>query len=335
MILDLPRFVEDERERWDELERMLASLEDDPGAERDVAFLSRLHLLYERAGADLVKVRTFASEPDLNRYLESLLARAYGEIHEGRRRGSRFRPGRLLFGDAPRAIRRHGRALLLAVALTLAGSALGALALAFDPSARQVLMPFPHLLDDPAERVRKEEAASGTVEGRGASARATFSSFLVTHNVRVAVVAFALGGTAGVGTVTLLFYNGALVGAVAFDYIRAGETRFLLGWLLPHGSVEIPAFLFAGQAGLVLAAALLGWGDRTSLRRRLAAILPDLVAILSLVAVLLAWAAFVESFLSQHHEPALPYELKIGLGLLEAALLATFLLRAGRGEEPR
>jgi len=37
------------------------------------------------------------------------------------------------------------------------------------------------------------------------------------------------------------------------DYIRAGQTKFLVGWLLPHGSFEIPAILIAGQAGLILA----------------------------------------------------------------------------------
>ena len=32
------------------------------------------------------------------------------------------------------------------------------------------------------------------------------------------------------------------------DYILAGESVFLLGWLLPHGAIEIPAILLAGQA---------------------------------------------------------------------------------------
>ena len=45
----------------------------------------------------------------------------------------------------------------------------------------------------------------------------------------------------------------AILGAVAVDYVADGQTRFLLGWLLPHGAIEIPAILIAGQAGLVLA----------------------------------------------------------------------------------
>ena len=35
--------------------------------------------------------------------------------------------------------------------------------------------------------------------------------------------------------------NGVILGAVMVDYIHAGETLFLTGWLLPHGAIEIPA----------------------------------------------------------------------------------------------
>ena len=62
--------------------------------------------------------------------------------------------------------------------------------------------------------------------------------------------------TWGVGTFIMLFYNGVALGAIVVDYIRDGQTKFLLGWLLPHGVVEIPAILIAGQAGLILAFAL-------------------------------------------------------------------------------
>ena len=60
----------------------------------------------------------------------------------------------------------------------------------------------------------------------------------------------ALGMSYGVGTFTLLFYNGVILGGVFQDYIAAGETKFLLGWLLPHGVIEIPAITKrAAQSG--------------------------------------------------------------------------------------
>jgi uncharacterized membrane protein SpoIIM required for sporulation len=57
---------------------------------------------------------------------------------------------------------------------------------------------------------------------------------------------------------------------------------------------------------MVLAAALIGWGDRRGLRARLRAVRPDVVTLVFGVALLLVWAGIVESFLSQYHEPVLP-----------------------------
>ena len=42
------------------------------------------------------------------------------------------------------------------------------------------------------------------------------------------------------------------------------------------------------------------------------------------------WAGFIEAFLSQYHEPIIPYEIKIAFGLVELALLCLFLSRSGR-----
>jgi uncharacterized membrane protein SpoIIM required for sporulation len=130
-----------------------------------------------------------------------------------------------------------------------------------------------------------------------------------------------------------------MLGAVAVDYMRAGQTKFLLGWLLPHGVVEIPAILIAGQAGLMLAFALIGWGKRTPLHARLREIVPDVVTLIFGVGLLLVWAGFIEAFLSQYHEPIIPYGVKIPFGLVELVLLFLFLGKSGSvpeqsGREP-
>ena len=128
MILDLARFVETERPQWTALEKSLDWLESDPHRTISVADLERFHILYQRASADLGKVATLDSEGELRRYLEWLVSRAYAEIHETRER-RRFRPWRWISVEFPRAFRRHMRAFQLAVALTIAGAAFGAIAL--------------------------------------------------------------------------------------------------------------------------------------------------------------------------------------------------------------
>jgi uncharacterized membrane protein SpoIIM required for sporulation len=327
VIIDVPRFVAAERSSWSELDRILTRLETEPRFSMTLEETRRFFFLYQKTSADLAKFSTFAAEPQIRAYLESLVARAYGEIHESRERGERFSPRRWFFHQFPRAFRRHIRAFWTAVAVMLAGVAFGAGALRYDHDAKAALMPFDALQEAPGERVAREERAK---TDRLAAEHSSFSAYLMTHNIRVSLLTLGMGVTAGAGTIVLLFYNGVIIGAVAADYVMAGQTQFLLGWLLPHGVIEIPAVLVAGQAGLLLGYTMIGRSSRRTLRERLRAVSPDLLNLVFGLAVLLIWAGLVEAFLSQLHRPVIPYELKIGFGLLELLLLITFLATSGR-----
>ena len=329
MIVDLERFVAAERPCWVELEGLLDKLEADPNHMMTLEGLRRFHLLYERTAAALAKITTFSAEPETRRYLENLVARAYGEIHETRERRTRLHLLEWFFRTLPQTFRQHARAFYVSLAITLAGCAFGGLAILLDPASKPVLMPFPHLLQDPAKRVAEEEQAR---TDKLAGQKTSFSAFLMTHNIRISILTMAMGMSWGVGTIILLFYNGIMLGAVAADYIRAGQTKFLLGWLLPHGVIEIPAILIAGQAGLVLAFALVGWGNRNSLRVRLRIVSRDIVTLIFGVGLLLVWAGIVEAFLSQYHEPVLPYSVKITFGIVELFLLVLYLSKSGKPE---
>jgi hypothetical protein len=45
---------------------------------------------------------------------------------------------------------------------------------------------------------------------------------------------------------------------------------------------------------------------------------------------MLIWAAIIESFLSQYHQPVVPYAAKICFGLIELLVLIAFLAFSGR-----
>lgn len=331
MIVNLEKFVAEERPRWERLEAMLQRLAEDPWRRLPLAEARELELLYQRAAADLARLSTFAAEPEARHYLENLVARGHAEIHGMRGEGGRWRPGEWLLRTLPRTFRRQARAFWLAAVLTAVGTLFGGAALALDPEAKEALMPFEHLRGSPTERVAREYAERGD---RLRDRKARFSGQLMTHNTRVALTAMALGMTWGFGTLVILFSNGVMLGAVAMDYVLAGQTTFLLGWLLPHGALEIPAILVSGQAGFVLAGALLGRGQRQVLAARLRAVAPDVVTLCVGAALMLVWAGLVEAFLSQYHEPVLPYAVKIAFGTLELAGLAWYLGWAGRETGP-
>lgn len=325
MILDLPRFVAAEQECWSELETVLRRLETEPNWRMSVPQVQRLQYLYERSAADLVRLDEF-SEPDLRASLQALVARAYSVIHETRSSRTSFR-WKIWLVEPARAFRRHGIAFGLSVGITILGCAFGWIAIRADSQSKAVLMPFPGLMESPRDRVAAEESAkTDRLQGQ----KASFSATLMTHNIRVSIFTLGCGMSWGVGTALLLFYNGVVLGAVAADYVGDGQTQFLLGWLLPHGSFEIPAILIAGQAGFLLASGLIGWGRPVSLADRLRGVRHDVIALAAGFALMLVWAGTVEAFISQTHQPVLAYSAKITFGVVELVALAMYLLLAGR-----
>jgi uncharacterized membrane protein SpoIIM required for sporulation len=85
-----------------------------------------------------------------------------------------------------------------------------------------------------------------------------FSSFIMTNNIRVSFLAFALGITAGVGTVYVLFYNGMIIGALTAVVISGGESQASFwAMILPHGFIELTAIFISGAAGLMIGKAIL------------------------------------------------------------------------------
>lgn len=329
MILDLPRFINAERTYWNELRIMLDRLENSPETRLTLEEMSRLQYLYQRSSSALTRLSDFAGEMEVREYLESLVARAYAEFHPSSPRLGRFRPIHWFIATFPQTFRKQFPAFALALALTMGGTAFGVAALAFDRDAKSVLMPFSRLNEDPNQRVKREESEKGN---RITGHQSTFAAQLMTHNIGVSLFTFALGVTWGVGSIILLFYNGVTLGAVSFDYIGAGQTQFLCGWLLPHGAIEIPAILVAGQAAFVLASALIGFRNSQSRGERLRASTPDMLTLAGGASVMLVWAGIVEAFFSQYHAPVLPYSIKIAFGLVELAALCVFLARAGRSE---
>ena len=333
MIIDLEKFVAAEQGYWKELETHLELLENKRGRHTfTLPELERAYYLYQRAASDLARLATFSAEGDLRRSLGALVGRSYAELHSStgwRRPRDKHLLWQWLTGTFPQTFRRHAQAFWVVVALTVLGASFGAIAVAIDPEAKPVILPemFAPLQGNPADRVAEEEKTGGThMNGH----QATFSSQLMTHNIQVSILALALGFTWGLGTIVFTFYNGVILGAIIYDYLRAGQGVFLTGWLLPHGSFEIPAFLIASQAGMLIGYTLTGRGQGVPLRQRMRAIRAEIVTLICGVALMLVWAGIVEACFSQYHAPVLPYWIKISFGCVELAAVVSFFSLCGR-----
>jgi uncharacterized membrane protein SpoIIM required for sporulation len=77
-----------------------------------------------------------------------------------------------------------------------------------------------------------------------------FAAYLFTHNVQVAILAFALGFAFALPSVLLILMNGCVLGAMFQIYAAKGLGFELGGWLAIHGTTEIFAIILAGAAGM-------------------------------------------------------------------------------------
>jgi uncharacterized membrane protein SpoIIM required for sporulation len=308
-------FVRARRAGWERLDALAARA---AAGRLPLAEVRELDRLYRRAAGDLAFARAAFPGSDAEAHLAQVTARAYGALYRPRGAGL-ARAARLLRDGAPAAFRRHLGALLLAVALFAGAGGAGALAVALDPGVAALLVP---------EQVRDAIAAKRMWTEHLLQAAPGVSGSAIAHNnLTVAALALALGLTAGLGTALLLATNGLLLGAVLAHAAQGGMAGPLLGFVAAHGPAELSALVLAGQAGFVLAAAVVDPGEWPR-GAAVSAAGREAARLLAVVVPLLAVVALVESTISP--SPRYPPWAKGTLGLALAAAIWAFLARRGR-----
>ena len=232
---------------WERLERLL-----DASASKGVSALSRdqmreLGLLYRQVAADLAALREDSSSLHFARYLNQLLARAHNVIYSGQKTN----PASILkffLNEYPQVVRRNAVYCLVAFVVFLAGAAVAAIVVLQDPDFQMKVL-GPAMV----QTIERHEMWTHSI----VSIKPLASSTIMTNNLSVSFTTFALGITAGVGTLYMLAMNGVLLGVIAVSCWMAGMSLSLWSFVAPHGVLELPAIFIAGGAGLLIARGLL------------------------------------------------------------------------------
>lgn len=316
------------RDRWARLGELLLRVQGrglDSLAPGEVREFARL---YRESAADLARLRTAGAEPEVEQYLERLVAGGHNALYRGGAEGPRAGGlGRFLLHGFPALVRRSASPLAAAAALWLLGVVLAYVVCTVRPDLSRDLCPRAYL--DRAEAAVMERARSGEASyvRMDPAFLPLWSSTLVANNVQATFVVFAFGITAGFGTAAMLLLNGVLFGAVAAVFAGEGVAGVFWTFVAAHGPVEIPAFLIAAAAGLRLGGALLRPGARTR-RDALVHEAVDAGRLLGGTTVLLLAAAVIEAAVSPS---ALPAAAKVAVGIACGAGVLAWILLGGRG----
>lgn len=324
--MDLNHFLQERRPRWQRFAALLDRVDSGGPATLTPREADEFFSLYRMASSDLSLVQTRTGHVSLTEYLEALVARGYAQLVVPRK--TRFFASwwEILRHGFPGAIRAEWRVLVGSFLALALGTVLGFAATYARPASAEMFLPAEHLQQSPRERVAQleQEERAGTRRIAGADEHTAFTVFLFNNNIRVSVLAFALGVTFGVGTLVVLFYNGAMLGSLGALYLLDGEGKFFVAWVGPHGSIELPCVIFAGTAGLMLAARQLRRGEGSFLSQ-VRSVRGRLVDILVGTSTLLVLAGGIEGGFSQINEPTIPYWFKITVAAMLFGALVAYL----------
>jgi uncharacterized membrane protein SpoIIM required for sporulation len=278
--------------------------------------LRELGLLYRQIAADLATLRQDPGSVHFARYLNQLLARAHNIIYATRKTS----PSSILdffLTTYPRTFRRNRNYVLVALLIFVAGALVGAGLTWQDPDFKLSVL-GPQMV----ETIEKREMWTHSIVG----IKPVASSAIMTNNLGVGFVTFAMGITGGLGTIYMMIFNGLQIGVIGMACHLSGMSLKLWEFVAPHGVLELPAIFIAGGAGLRIATGLLFPGylpRRESLVRAGSEAVQLLLGSIPILVV----AGIIEAFVSP---TLLAPRLKFSLAAALFALLTLYLFTVGK-----
>ncbi len=278
-------FIHRNKAKWQRLETALDGLSAFSGEE--------LSELYIQLNDDLSYARTFYPEGKLPTYLNGLASRLHHHIYRNRR----TQRGRFITfwrEEVPLAMAATRRELALSATIFLVAVLIGAASARHDPTFVRII-----LGDEYVDRTLDNIERGEPMAIYGSMNEGMMFLGITANNIRVSLLAFALGLFVSFGTGYILFVNGVMLGSFQWFFHEHGVLQESLLTIWVHGTLEISAIVIAGAAGLTLGNSFLfpGTYTRTESFRRGAR--RGLKVVVGLVPVFIV-AGFLESFVTRH-----------------------------------
>lgn len=258
--------------------------------------LLALPVLYRTVASSLSVARETSLDAATLAYLDALVQRAWFLVY-GPRTGFAAWLRQFLGGGLSAAVRGIWFDILVALAVMVAGTAVGWLLVASEPSWYYSLVPGQ--FTDTRVPGASHEVLKATLFGNSEEpAMSVFAAYLFSNNAQVAILAFALGFAFGIPSLLLLVQNTATLGAMMWLYRGQNLLWDFGGWISVHGTTELFAILLAGAAGLHIGRSIAFPGHRGVLQSAAAAGRRS-ATVMAGVVLMLVCAALLEGFARQ------------------------------------
>lgn len=278
-----------------------------------------LSFMYVHLTEDLAYAKGKYPDSQLVLYLNELTLKAHNTIYRNKpEKVSRF----VTFwkSEVPRELNHAYPYLGYSFLIFIAGALIGVLSAANDTTFIRLILGDAYV-DQTLQNIQEGNpmAIYGSME------EGLMFLYITINNIRVALLAFAMGVFFSIGTGYILFSNGVMIGAFHYLFYQQGlfDETILTIWI--HGTLEITAIIIAGAAGLIMGNGILFPGTYPRLYSFQRAAKRGLKIVLSLVPFFIV-AGIIESFITRHTEWPLPIKIFIILGSLFICLVYLVIL---------
>lgn len=231
------KFIQQNKKKWAEFESLSKS------KHKDSNLYSKLYI---QITDDLSYARTFYSNRSVRVYLNNLAQDIFHKIFSRNRKKQSVIKD-FWMEDLPSIMYYHRLELLISFLVLLVSIAIGLLTYQHDAGFAKKILGEGYLQMTAENIAKKDPMAvykqSGPIE---------MFLQIVLNNLMVDVQTFFSGLIFSIGSVLVLLYNGLMLSAFQFYFIKRGlfHESFLAVWL--HGTLEISAMVICGAAGIVL-----------------------------------------------------------------------------------
>jgi len=313
------QFEKENSERWQRLQTLIDEVESGKKAEG----VEELPQLFRQICHDLSVAQHRMYGPRLVGKLNSLAITGY-RVLERRISGGWERLAQLVFHEFPRAVRQERGLFWFCMAMFWLPFLFMAIWTPFDPEWAMSIL-------GPEGMIQMEQ-----MYGQGTSPldymREEFGSnfgmfaFYIWNNVGIDLRTFAGGLLGGVGSIVIMLFNGAHIGAATGYVHHACNPETFYAFVAGHSAPELMGVVISGMAGMRLGLSLVKPGPYD---RRTALVLGGRKAIVLITgaALMTAFAAVIEGFWSANPFPPL---LRYIVGGFMWVLTLSYLFLSGK-----